>query len=903
MSNTLIKDRDNPITHKPGFLASRIFLIILSCCLIAISIIIWQIQSVKLASQLYSQTESEAVSISREAEISYRNIFTALTRLGNSGAPTNFQAAAEWKNNAKFYIDSIAGISTIFWVNTEMKILIVEPFYTFIDVGQKFSTINLKPAEDFIEIPVYNKSLLEGFIFGIVDINQLFTPLTEEFTDGHMLKITKMGELVYAKGNWENPDKRFIIYQKITLPDSEVLELAFSPTVQHRKAETAESKIIFFLSLLISSITLFAIFFAQKNYSLSRLNIYQFRELLEKVELAAATLDCEARIVFCNDYLLKITGYTSEQVLGRTWFSVFSPSTPESERKNFLEELVGDYLGPHGELKIQTKAGDTRYLAINNTILRDTKGNVVGVASIGEDITERKQNEAALYLQSEALIAAANAIVITDTTGIIEWVNPAFCKMTGYSQEQIIGKNPRDLIKSGHQDQKVYENLWNTILSGRVWRGEFLNKRKDGSIYPEEEIITPVRNSHNEIAHFIAIKRDISLQKKLEEENKKLTEQFYQTQRLDSIGKLAGGIAHDFNNLLVPILGYAEMGMIETDQDTTLHTHFTHIQEAGTRAANLTRQILAFSRQQMLELRTIDLNQVITEFQKMLQRLIGEDIELITNLEENLHMMKADKSQIEQILLNLSINARDAMPNGGKLIIESANVTIDEAAVVDPLDITPGDYIVLTVTDTGHGMDAETQQRIFEPFFSSKTRDKGTGLGLSTVFGIVKQHSGSIQVTSEPDKGTTFTVYFPQTDAPIATDAKNNLEEYQQPGSETIMVVEDDADVRELVYETLHNNGYKVLVAQEPAEGLVQADMYQDKIHLLLTDVIMPHMNGPELYKQLVIIRPDLKVLFMSGYTDNKILQDDVLKKNVAYLQKPFSIQGLLEKVYLTLHS
>jgi len=861
-------------------------------------------QSNKLVSQLYSHTESKAISISHEAEFNYRNIYKALTRLSNAGAPANLQSAAEWKNNAAFYLESFTGIKGIAWVNTEMRVKIVEPFYNdTLTIDQNISDIEQNRSVEYLWIPVYKSTELEGFVFGIVNINQFFLPLTENLQNDYMLQITKLGETVHTLGKWENPDDRFIINQKITLQDSEILELTFAPTDKFRKLELAGPKITFALSLLISLITLFAVYFAQKNYSLSRLNVYQFRELLEKVELAAATLDGEARIIFCNDYLLKIIGYTREQVIGKNWFTLLAPSTPEKDRKNFLDELGNDELGPHGELQIQTKAGEPRYLAINNTILRNTKGDVVGVASIGEDITERKRDEEALLLQSAALSAAADAIVITDTSGTVEWINPAFCTLTGYEQEQIIGNNPRVLVKSGNHDKEFYKDLWDTILSGEVWRGEIINKQKDSTLYTEYMTITPVKDSHNNIKHFIAIKRDISLQKTLEAENKKLAEQFYQTQRLDSIGKLAGGIAHDFNNLLVPILGYAEMGMMETDPDNNLHTQFKHIQEAGSRAANLTRQILAFSRQQMLELKTLDINQVIIEFQKMLQRLIGEDIELTTKLEKNIHMIKADESQLEQVLLNLSINARDAMPNGGSLIIESANVTLAESNTVNSLELTPGSYIVLTVTDSGCGMDAETQQRIFEPFFTSKSRDKGTGLGLATVFGIIKQHNGSIQVTSKPDKGTTFRIYFPQTDTSVTADISIDPVISKLKGSETILVVEDDLEVRQLVFETLYSQGYNVLVAEEPAAGIVQVDMYQEKIHLLLTDVIMPHMSGPKLYKQLVIIRPDLKVLYMSGYTDNKILQEDVLKKNAAYLQKPFSLDGLLKKVRSALDS
>ncbi|NQT58433.1 MAG: PAS domain S-box protein [Bacteroidetes bacterium] len=893
--NKLMGDSTSPKTH---FLASKVFLIFLSCCLITASLFLWKIQESKLTSHLYHHIESKALSISRETEIHYRNIFTALNRLANNGIPTNLQSIDVWKNDAAFSIDSFSGIKSIAWIDKEMRIRMIAPLESNqAAINQKVQDISLNISDIHLWIPIYKGNELEGFILGVVSINQLISPFTAELQNDYMLRLSKKGEPVFSFGSWVNPDNRFLINQTITLQDSVILDLSVAPTLEFHTDEMIGSRTTLALSLLCTLITIFAVYFAQKNYSLSRLNVYQFRELLEKVELIAATLDKEARIVFCNDYLLKITGFKREEVMGQNWFTRFSPNTPEHERNSFLNELAKDNLGPHGELLIFTRTGEHRYLAINNTILRDTKGSIVGVASIGEDITDRKRNEDVLHLQSSALNAAANAIVITDISGRIEWINQAFCELTGYVQEEIISKNLRDLVRSEQQDQSFYQNMWDTILSGKVWHREIVNKRKDGTLYTEHETITPVRDGNNKISHFVAIKMDISHQKKLEAENQKLAEQFYQSQRLDSIGKLAGGIAHDFNNLLVPIVGYAELGMMETTSENSLYTHFEHIQEAGSRAANLTRQILAFSRQQMMELRTLDLNQVISEFQKMLRHLIGEDIELTTQLNKNLHMIKADKGQLEQVLLNLSINARDAMPKGGKLIIESANVTLEESETANILELTPGLYVVLTVTDTGHGMDAKTQQHIFEPFFTSKTRDKGTGLGLATVFGIVKQHSGSIRVTSEPDRGTTFKVYFPQTDTPAATGKTSNPEDTLLQGSETILVVEDDTEVRQLVYETLNNHGYNVLVAEEPAAGLVQANMYQEKIHLLLTDVIMPQMNGPDLYKQLVIIRPDVKVLYMSGYTDNKILKESVLKKNVAFLQKPFSINGLLKKV------
>jgi PAS domain S-box-containing protein len=530
-------------------------------------------------------------------------------------------------------------------------------------------------------------------------------------------------------------------------------------------------------------------------------------------------------------------------------------------------------------------------------LLLDEVGNPSILSGTVQDITQRKQDEAAMRLQSAALNAAANAIVITDLNGIIQWVNPAFCELTGYTATEAIGKNQRALVKSGHHDRAFYKNLWDTILAGQVWRGEIINRRKDGTLYTEEETVTPVSDAKGEISHFIGIKQDITSRKALEAENQKLTEQVYQAQKMESIGNLAGGIAHDFNNLLVPIVGYAELGMMMVPPDSKVYTHFEQIKGAGERAASLTRQILAFSRRQLLEITMIDLNQVIVEFEKMLQRLIGEDIVLKTHLADDLPTIKADQGQLEQILLNLVVNARDAMPDGGQLTIETAPVVLDEAYVARHAQAQPGPHVLLAVSDTGHGMDAITRQRIFEPFFTTKPRGHGTGLGLSTVFGIVKQHGGNIWVYSEPGQGTTFKVYLPTVETLTSTDQPEQASIGYLEGVETILVVEDEAAVRELVNSTLQLYGYRVLEAEDPVRGLELATAYRDHIHLLLTDVVMPVMNGRELFQRLAADRRDLKVLYMSGYTDNAIAHHGVLDEGTVFLQKPFTVRRLLEKV------
>ena len=427
------------------------------------------------------------------------------------------------------------------------------------------------------------------------------------------------------------------------------------------------------------------------------------------------------------------------------------------------------------------------------------------------------------------------------------------------------------------------------IANRSTWHyeGRMLNSR--GNVVWVQGIASPT-STEDELV-FDGILLDVT-------ERRQLQEQFRQVQKMESIGRLAGGIAHDFNNILVPITGYVELAMMKLTPDDKLYAHLARVQEAAERAADLTQQILAFSRKQVLKMQVLDLNAVVADFKTMVQRLIGEDIEFETFLASDLYRIKADQGQLEQVLMNLVVNARDAMPTGGKLTIETANTYLDEAYVKKYAD-TPssGHYVMLSVSDTGHGMDAETQQQIFEPFFTTRAQGEGTGLGLATVFGIVKQHGGNIWVYSELDKGTTFKVYLPQT-----PEAEHSVEIPQsEPGSlfgtETILVVEDEAMVRKLVCETLAAYGYKVIEVQNGNEGLERVSEYKETIHLLLTDVIMPEMDGRELYQNVATTHPDIRVLYMSGYTDNVIVHHGILEEGINFLQKPFTVRSLTQKV------
>jgi two-component system, cell cycle sensor histidine kinase and response regulator CckA len=453
-----------------------------------------------------------------------------------------------------------------------------------------------------------------------------------------------------------------------------------------------------------------------------------------------------------------------------------------------------------------------------------------------------------------------DGILIADLNDRCLDANPKMCSMLGYASEEMIGLNASAMILG--QGIQCVESVSGPIRgeSGDIRQLQF--RRKDGATFPAEVVTTAIPDDN-----LMIMVRDISQRKQLEAH-------LLQAQKMESIGRLAGGIAHDFNNLLVPIIGYADLWMMKLPADSPIYADLQKMREAADRAAGLTRQILAFSRKQLLEMQIIDLNVIITEFKRMIHRLIGEDIELETFLDHALYPVKADKVQIEQVLLNLVINAREAMPSGGKMIIETANTYLDETYVKRHAgDHLPGQYIMLAVSDTGQGMDSDTQRRAFEPFFTTKEPGKGTGLGLATVFGIVKQHRGSIWVYSEPGKGATCKIYLPQAEGVVQMPV---AEEAYSPhyGTETVLVVEDEDMVRKLVCETLAAHGYDILEAQTP-NTVLQLISTREKIDLLLTDVVMPEMNGRELYEKVTEIQPGARVLFMSGYTDNVIVHHE----------------------------
>ncbi|MGC8832871.1 MAG: ATP-binding protein, partial [Armatimonadota bacterium] len=508
--------------------------------------------------------------------------------------------------------------------------------------------------------------------------------------------------------------------------------------------------------------------------------------------------------------------------------------------------------------------------------------HLVGVCT---DITEQKLIEEERSKLALAVESTTEAIVITDASWNVAYANPAFENITGLDKQNIIGRHVTEL----NLDEKALKTAVEKAQQLKTWSGRMLGSKTDGSRYHANVNLSPIYGNDGKLAGYMLLIRDIS-------EEVILQQQLEQAQKMEAIGRLAGGVAHDFNNILTAIGGFADILASKLDRGNPHRKYVEHIQNSVDKASALTKQLLAFSRKQVVEPKPLRINDVIAEIEPMLRSIIGEDIMLTTILKEA--VVTVDPSQIEQVIMNLVVNSRDAMPQGGHLTIETAKVWLDEAYCQRHHDTTPGEYAMLAVTDTGCGISPDVLPHIFEPFFTTKEKGKGTGLGLSTVYGIVKQNGGSVWVYSEVGKGTTVKVYLPLAKtAPIAKQKQVEPVPVEVTGSETILLVEDEQTVRLLAHEILTDRGYTVLEAPNGEEAIQISESYEGEIDILVTDVIMPGMSGKEVAEHILRRRPKLKVLYMSGYTDNSIVHHGVLDSGVAYIQKPFTPDGLARKI------
>ncbi|GAC1631639.1 MAG: hypothetical protein NVS9B14_03760 [Candidatus Acidiferrum sp.] len=603
-----------------------------------------------------------------------------------------------------------------------------------------------------------------------------------------------------------------------------------------------------------------------------------------------AIVDRQGVYIYVNSQYARMCGVDSaERMLGRQWREVTSRQGDSKAEADIREGLAknGRWFG-----QLMLHEGTDHALPIEMAVTAMSGG---GVICVSRDLTERRQVEQAKaeaeskYKMIVEKVAAISYIAELGMQGSWRYVSPQIEGILGYTQEEWLTDSRNWVRHVCPEDVASVEEAENACEKGRAFQAEYRLIRKDGRvIWVSDSAVVVQGPDGTPVMEGIIV--DIT-------ERKQLETQLQQSRRMEAVGRLAGGIAHDFNNLLTIIKGYTELAMQRKDLAGAVRADIERIDDASERAAGLVRQLLAFSRKQVLQPKNLDLNAIVLGLEKLLRRLIGEDIEMKTMVSAGLGTIKADPAQVEQVLMNLVVNARDAMPSGGKMMVETSNVDLDRTYASEHVSVKPGKYVMLAVTDTGMGMSPETVAHIFEPFFTTKSSGKGTGLGLATVYGIVKQSGGYIWVYSEPGKGSTFKVYFPRVDEAAERDYRAPTKVSTKRGTETLLLVEDDEAVRELTETILTAQGYKVICADGPKKAQEIAAKRGKEIDMVLTDVIMPTMSGHELARKLMAKNGKMRVLYMSGYTDNVIAQGGVLEEGLAFLQKPFTPRGLTEKV------
>jgi two-component system cell cycle sensor histidine kinase/response regulator CckA len=605
------------------------------------------------------------------------------------------------------------------------------------------------------------------------------------------------------------------------------------------------------------------------------------------IAISIRTLD-EARTIDVNESYLKLTGYRKEEVVGHTADELVVLG--DLSEHNSLAVLLRDQRSANDiEIEYRTKSAEVS-TALASIELIELYGKTC-VLHMFRDISERKRAEAALRESEQRyrLLTENSSDLITmfDQEHRVIYASPSFQQVLGYDPAQVIGTTIFNRIHP--DDRELMSHAQSLLETEGTAETTIRLHHADGSWHWFEA--TATASTWEGKPCFIGRSRDVT-------EHKRLEGQLLQSQKMESIGRLAGGVAHDFNNLLTVIIGHAEMAHESLPRDHPVRSDMEELIKAGGRASSLTRQLLAFARKQIIEPRVLMLNDLILDMDRLLRRLIGEDIELITLPAANLGWVKVDPGQIEQVIVNLAVNSRDAMPSGGRLTIETRNATLDEVYAHQHIEAAVGAYVLLGISDTGIGMDAEVQAHLFEPFFTTKSAGRGTGLGLATCYGIVKQHGGVINCYSEVGHGTTFKIYLPRVEALPQTEQRPTYTEEMPRGSETVLLVEDEAAVRTLAARILRDQGYVVLEAANGEEGLRLAqERGGEIIDLLLTDVVMPRMSGVALAEQLQALRPAIKVLFTSGYTDNAIIHHSQVDPGIAFLHKPFSPAALARKV------
>jgi len=607
----------------------------------------------------------------------------------------------------------------------------------------------------------------------------------------------------------------------------------------------------------------------------------QYRNLVDNALVGIYKTDLEGNILYVNEALIKMMEFESYEDMKSV--GVLARYSNLNDRDTFVETLKETGKINHFEVDLLTKSGAVKNVILTGVLERDSISGMI------LDITEGKQAVEERIRLATVVEQAAESVIISDRRGTIHYVNPAFERLSGYSSEDIVGKNFR-ILKSDRHDEVFYREMWKTITSGTAWAGRIINRMKDGSLRQFETTISPIRDKNGVIVNFVSVNRDVTQEVALEA-------QLFQAQKMEAVGTLAGGIAHDFNNLLQVIQGYTEVLQNDVGRNKSSLEALQKIHHSAKRGAELTRQLLTFSRKVQSERRPLDLNREVEQLKKLLERTIPKMIEIELYLSENPAVVSADPIQVEQAIMNLAVNAKDAMPEGGKIVIETERVRLDEHFCRTHLGARPGEYVLLSISDTGHGMNREILDHVFEPFYTTKDVGKGTGLGLAMVYGIVKNHEGYILCYSEVSTGTTFKIYLPAMEQSGHRQKTGEVEDPFKGGDETILLVDDEEYIRDLGVELLTDAGYKVLTATNGEEGLELYRQKRENIDLVILDLVIPGMGGKKCYEEILKINPKSKILIVSGYSANGPGKEAIKAGAKGFVGKPFDVSHLLETI------
>jgi PAS domain S-box-containing protein len=591
----------------------------------------------------------------------------------------------------------------------------------------------------------------------------------------------------------------------------------------------------------------------------------------------ALTTDRRGRIVFTNQTAMRISGLSQSEIMGRSLDRLFDLTT---DQKTAIAKCLGHKTTLTTETTARCKSGPPLTVLLNVSAL-DSAAADSGLAVFAVDVSGLKRT---LEEQTQLVTAvehAAESIIVTDSKGMIEYVNPAFEKITGYSRPEVLGANI-ELLDSGQHSKAIFSTIIDSLQRGEIWQGRMINKRKDHSLYETEATLSPIKNKAGSITKYVSVQRDVSHEVRLER-------QLRQAQKMEAIGTLAGGIAHDFNNLLMGIQGNISLSLLDIEPISPLVKNLKKIEQYVQNGVDLTKQLLGFARGGKYEISLLNLNELINEQNLMFGRT-NKDIIFKNEAKPDLWSVEADRGQIEQVLMNLYLNALQAMPSSGTLTTRTANVTIDQNQY-NPYYVKAGNYVKLTIADTGIGMDEDIQQRIFDPFFTTKEMGRGTGLGLASVYGIVKNHEGFINVFSKKGKGTKFEIYLPASGeaVPIPKRASEKFVE----GRETVLLVDDEDMIIDVGTRMLRKLGYQVFIARDGKEAIEVFKKHPEEIDLVVLDMIMPKMGGGETYDHIKRIKPDVKVLLSSGFSINGQASEILNRGCNGFIQKPFNLQNL----------